>query len=215
MSKRITIPAVAGAVSLAALTAAHAETKTYDFSGFTVVEASAGVDVEVTVGGDYSIRAEGESEALERLRLELDGDTLEIGRENDRGFFTFGRKWNVTVYVTAPSLTGAGASSGADLTVSGIDAGEFSASVSSGADATLSGTCGMIEADGSSGADLDAQALKCSNAVADVSSGADLTLYASDSVDADASSGGDITVYGGPKNTNIDKSSGGDVTIRD
>ncbi len=215
MGKRITLIAAAGAVSLTALAAAHAETRTYDLSGFTVVEASAGVDVEVAVGGDYSIRAEGEPEALERLRLEIDDDTLEIGREHDRGFFTFGRKWNVTVYVTTPSLTGARASSGADLTASGIDAGEFSASVSSGAEATLSGTCGTIKARGSSGADLNAEALKCTRAVADVSSGADLDLNATDSVDADASSGGDITVYGGAKNTNIDKSSGGDVTIRD
>lgn len=215
MTKGIVLFAAAGAASVFAVSAAHAETRTFDLRGFTVVEASAGVDVTVAVGEDYSIRAEGESEALDRLRLELDGDALEVGRVNDRGFFSFGRKWNVSVYVTTPSLTGAEASSGADLSVTGIDASEFSASVSSGADATLSGTCGVIEASGSSGADLNARELKCSNAVADVSSGADLTLYATESVEADASSGGDITVYGGAKNTDIDKSSGGGVTIKD
>lgn len=215
MTKGILFFAAAGAASVFAVTAAQAETRTFDLRGFTAVEASAGVDVNVRLGEDYSIRAEGDSEALDRLRLDLDGDTLEIGRVNDRGFFSFGRKWSVAVYVTAPSLTGAGASSGADLTVTGIDASEFKVSVSSGADATLSGTCGTIKADGSSGADLDARELKCSNAVAGVSSGADLTLYATDSVEADASSGGDITVYGGAKNTDIDKSSGGGVTIRD
>lgn len=214
MTKAIALFAAAGAASLSAVTLAHAETQSYDFSGFTVIDASAGVDVEVAVGGDYSVRAEGEPEALERLRIEREGNALEIGRTRDRSFFSPGRKWNVTVYVSMPELDGVDASSGADVVASGIDAGDFDASVSSGADATLSGRCATIRADGSSGADLNAGELKCENAIADVSSGADLTLFASQSLEADASSGGDITVYGSPKNTNIDKSSGGGVSIR-
>lgn len=214
MTKAVAIFAAAGAVSLSAMTLAYADTQSYDFSGFTVIDASAGVDVEVTVGGSYSVRAEGEPEALERLKIERDGDALEIGRTHDRAFFSPGRKWKVTVYVTMPELNGVDASSGADVVASGIDAGDFSASVSSGADATLSGSCATIRADGSSGADLNARDLECENAIADVSSGADLTLYASQSLEADASSGGDITVYGSPKNTNIDKSSGGGVSVR-
>lgn len=215
MKKVLTGVLTAGAVSALAITAAQAETQTYDLSGFSVIDASAGVDVEVTVGGDFSVRAEGSAEDLERLRLERRGDALEIGRSRDRGgWFQMGRRWDVTVYVTMPSMTGVDVSSGADVKASGIDAGRFSASVSSGADAELSGTCDTIEADGSSGADLDARDLRCANAVADVSSGADLIVYASESVEADASSGGDVSVYGAPKTTNIDKSSGGGVSIR-
>ncbi|WP_375206730.1 head GIN domain-containing protein [Hyphococcus sp.] len=214
MMKALTIAAAFGAASLSAMSLAHADSQTYDFSGFTEIDASAGVDVEVTVGGAYSVRAEGESEALERLRIERDGSALEIGRTRNSSFFSPGRKWRVTVYVTTPELNGVDVSSGADVNAEGIDAGDFSASVSSGADAVLSGRCGTIKADGSSGADLDAENLRCENAVADVSSGADLILYASESLEADASSGGDITVYGSPKNTNIDKSSGGGVSIR-
>lgn len=209
-----TIFTAACAASMLAAGAAHAETRNYDFTGFTSVHASAGVDVEIKVGGDYAIRAEGDASALERLRVKLDGDTLEVGRESS-GFFGGGFKGKLTVYVTTPALEGVSSSSGADLSATGIDAGDFEVSVSSGADAELSGTCGSLKADGSSGADLDAEDLKCTDAVADASSGADLTIYVSQSLTADASSGGDITVYGGPKNTDIDKSSGGDVSIRD
>ena len=206
---------LAGAVSLSVLAIAHAETRNFDYSGFTEIDASAGVDVDVSVGGDYSIRAEGDADALDKLHIEQKNGTLKIGRENSANFFSFGNKWRVLVTVTMPSLTAVEVSSGADVNASGIDANEFSAAVSSGADATLSGTCGKLRAKGSSGADLKAADLKCASADADVSSGADLDIYASDSVVADASSGGDITVYGGPKNTDIDKSSGGGVSIRD
>lgn len=209
-----TIFTAACAASMLAVTAAHAEIRNYDFTGFTRVDASAGANVEITVGGDYAVRAEGDATALERLRVKLNGNKLEIGRQNS-GFFSGGAKGKLTVYVTLPALEGVSSSSGADLSATGIDAGAFEVSVSSGADAALSGTCGSLKAEGSSGADLDAQDLKCTDAVAKVSSGADLTIYASQSLIADASSGGDITVYGGPKNTDIDKSSGGDVSIRD
>lgn len=203
-----------GAVSLSALTLAHAEIKNYDFTNFSEIDASAGVDVDVSVGGDYSIRAEGGADALDKLRVELKNGTLKIGRNHNGNFFSFGNKWSVMVTVSMPALSAVDVSSGAELTASGIDADGFSASVSSGADATLSGTCNKLRADGSSGADLKAADLKCVSATADVSSGADLVIYASESVTADASSGGDITVHGGPKSTNIDKSSGGGVSIR-
>ncbi|WDI30357.1 DUF2807 domain-containing protein [Hyphococcus flavus] len=204
----------AGAVSCLAFSAAQAETRNFDFSGFSAVEASAGLSVEVTVGGDYSVRAEGDADDLEKLRLELDGDTLEVGRKRS-SIFQRNSRSDITVFVSMPSMNEASASSGSELTATGIDAGDFSASVSSGAEATLSGTCDTIDASGSTGADLDADDLRCSHADADVSTGASLSLYASESIEADASTGGDIVVYGGPANTDIDKSTGGSVRVRD
>ncbi|MEZ5893723.1 MAG: head GIN domain-containing protein [Parvularculaceae bacterium] len=213
MSNAVKFAAAAAVAATSLVALASASTKTVDLDGFSYIDASAGVDVIVKVGGGYSIRAEGEDEALEHLRIEKRGDTLEIGREHRRGLVFSTHKGRLTVHVTMPALNGVDVSSGADVTATGIDSERFSASVSSGADATLSGRCGDLTADGSSGADLEASDLKCENANADVSSGADLDIYASESVIADASSGGDITVHGGPKNTNIDKSSGGGVTI--
>ena len=203
-----------GAASLLAVSAAQAETKTYDFSGFTGIDASVGVDVEVSVGGDYSVRAEGDAEELERLRIERRGEALKIDRNRKGGWFQFNRRGDLTVFVTMPALEEVEVSSGAGVTAESINADRFRVSVSSGADASLSGTCDTIEADGSSGADLNAEDLRCANAIADVSSGADLTVYASDSVEADASSGGSIRVYGEPQSTDISKSSGGSVSIR-
>lgn len=204
----------AGAASCLAIGAAQAETRNFDLSGFTEIDAAEGVTVEVSVGGSYSVRAEGDGDKIDKLRLRVRGDALHIDRDNGRGWFQVNRRSDFTVYVSMPSLNGVDVSSGAEVTADSINADRFSASVSSGADANLSGRCDTIEADASSGADLNARDLECAHAIADVSSGADITVYASESVRADASSGGDITVYGGPTNTNVDESSGGDVHIR-
>lgn len=209
MSAIIKTAAAAGIAAAAALGATSAETRSFDIDGFTAVDASAGTDVIIKVGGGYSIVAEGEDRALERLRIEKRGDTLEIGRANHG--IVIGHSRRVVVTVTMPVLNAVDVSSGADLEASGIDADNFDASVSSGADATLSGRCGALTADGNSGADLDAGDLKCARARADVSSGADLTIYASQSITASASSGGDVTVLGNPDNRDVDRSSGGDV----
>jgi len=205
-----------GAVSALALaaTAAHAETQNFSLSGFTKVHSSAGTTVVVEVGGDYAVRAEGSAEALERLKVDVNGKTLEIGRKS-KFFGGWGSNNNVTVYVSLPAIEGVGASSGSELNVTGIDASDFSASVSSGAEATLAGECGDIDASGSSGAVLDAEGLECSDVTVSVSSGAELSVFASDSVSASASSGGEVTVYGNPTQKSVNKSSGGSVKIKD
>jgi hypothetical protein len=205
--------ALAGAGAAAALLAApaFAATKTFSFEGFERVSASAGVDVEITAGAEYSVVAEGSERDLERLNLELDGAVLDIGRKPQRMFF--GRTGPVTVRVSLPQLLELRVSSGAEAEAKKIDSGQFKVKASSGASARVEGVCIGVSVEASSGADIDASELKCEDAAAEASSGADAELFASKSLIADASSGGSIRVHGAPKEVNIDKSSGGSVRI--
>ncbi|HXI86381.1 MAG TPA: DUF2807 domain-containing protein, partial [Parvularculaceae bacterium] len=59
--------------------AALADQKTYDFKNFDSVSVSAGIHLVLTAGGDYSIRAEGDEDALDKLDIKLRGDKLDIG----------------------------------------------------------------------------------------------------------------------------------------
>jgi len=59
---------------LAAAGAAHAETRTV--SGFTKVEANAGTDVEVTIGGAFRVEVTGRD--ADRIQTRLSGDTLVV-----------------------------------------------------------------------------------------------------------------------------------------
>lgn len=204
--------AIAAAATAIGAGTAFADTQTYDLSGFNAISVSAGITAEIDVGGDYSIRAEGSSDALERLDIRLRGDELKIGRKHRFGF-NWGRNERVTVYVTLPALNGLGVSSGADAEATGVNANRFNLDASSGASVDVSGACKDINVDASSGASADASALECERGTADASSGASVRLFTSQSINADASSGGSIRVYGNPANTNIDRSSGGSVRI--
>ncbi|MEL6323331.1 MAG: head GIN domain-containing protein [Pseudomonadota bacterium] len=225
---------LAGAAALTLAVPANAETRTYDLPGFTEIDLSAGVRLEFEAGETQSIIAETENGDFEKLRVEVDGDTLVIGRRRSSGW-NWGRRNrdNFTVTVTAPAIEALDASSGSSATANGFagDYIEISASsgasvyasgiagnaveldASSGASLSAEGECGALEADASSGASVSAGTLACTSVEADVSSGASINAYATESVDGEASSGGSITVKGGATNVQIDKSSGGSVTV--
>lgn len=199
-----------GAAALLA-TPALAETKTYDFKGFTRVSAAAGVEVDLSVGRDYSIVATSSGKGLERLRVELVGDELQIGRKHKT--ISWGRGESVKVVVTAPALSGVDVSSGASLDVVGVDADAFSIEASSGGSLDVAGRCNTLSAEVSSGGSIDAAGLQCASATADASSGGSADLYVSESFVGDASSGGSIDVAGSPKSVSKDTSSGGSVSV--
>lgn len=190
---------------------AMADEKSFDYSDFVEVDSSAGVNVDISVGGDYSIVATGSEKALERLRIEIKGDTLYVGRKKS---VSWGRTPSVQVAVTMPALEGVEASSGSSIDADGISGDDFSADASSGASIVVEGTCTDLNVDVSSGASINAEDLKCAEVIADGSSGGSISATANEKVIADASSGASIRIYGSPKETNIDKSSGGSVKIK-
>lgn len=201
----------AAAIALLA-TPAFADTQDFNLSGFTRVSASAGVDVDITVGGDYSIKAASSADGLERLKVEVVGDELRIGRRPLKGF-RWKRGDEINVAVTMPSLSGLDVSSGASIDARGVDAGSFSIDASSGGNLDVEGRCDALDVDVSSGGNIDARGLECRTATADASSGGNADIFASESVSGDASSGGNVDVYGGPKNVSKDTSSGGSVSV--
>jgi hypothetical protein len=192
-------------------TPAFAETQTFNVAGFTHVSAAAGTTVNVTVGGDYSVVAESTAKGLEKLRVEVVGDELQIGRKHKS--ISWGRSDRVTVNVRMPALSGLDVSSGASLDATGVDAGAFELDASSGGSLEVSGRCDALTVDVSSGGNVDAKGLLCRTAVADASSGGNADIFASESITGDASSGGNVDVYGKPKNVNKDTSSGGSVSV--
>lgn len=197
----------ASALVLASAGVAHAEVR--NLAGFTKVDANAGTDVQVTVGGAFRVEVTGRD--ADRIVTRVQGDTLVV--EPVRGFSWRGRQANIRV--TMPRVEGLSASSGADLVATGVNGGAIALDSSSGADLRVSGTCASFTADASSGSDLDARQLRCESGSVDVSSGAGARVFASGRLDVDASSGGGVVAYGNPGIGNIDLSSGGSLRRAD
>ena len=222
------------AAAFALVAPVFAAEKTIELPSFTSVHLSSGIDATITVGGAQSIEATApDAGVLDDMKIRVvkgkleawyDWSIFDIFPSNER---------NVVLTISVPDLAGIDASSGADITVTGmagdslaLDASSggginatgisgkaISLEASSGANIDTSGSCTSANIQVSSGAHIQAKELLCESANAEASSGANANVFASKSVVADASSGGNIVVSGSPPAVESDASSGGDVEV--
>ena len=216
-------------------TAGLAQDQTYDFANFNTIEADAGVEVNVTLGPDYSVTAIAKSGDIADLDITLEGKTLAVTREaSSRGWslFSFGSDTDeFIVTVTMPDVIGLETASGAAVNLTGttgsletLDAssGSFIAvadaaldmmriDVTSGAHVVVSGTCEELAIDTSSGAMVNAGDLRCDAIDVSASSGASVTAFATQSAKADASSGASIHLSGDANVIESETSSGASI----
>lgn len=225
----------ATAVTLLIASPALGETRTYDVAAFTGIEASSGIDVLFTTGSAQSVVVKNDNGDFDEVKVAVKNGQLVLSRKQKNWFLGgWKKRQSYLVTVTAPALDSIDASSGADVSGSGLAGERVALSVSSGADITVeditaglvrlasssgsdlsaSGTCEKVVADSSSGSDIDARDLRCQSAEADASSGSDIAVFASQAFSAEASSGAAVDVYGNPAVSDINKSSGGSVSIK-
>lgn len=124
---------------LAACSAGNAETgeaveprgtgpsRDYDVSGFTSVSLRGSDDVDVRVGPDFSVRAQGPAAELDRLEIVREGDTLAIRRSGSR--LGWGGSEAVKVFVTMPRIAAAAVAGSGDMLVDRVEGARFSAAV--------------------------------------------------------------------------------------
>ncbi|MEM7662965.1 MAG: DUF2807 domain-containing protein [Pseudomonadota bacterium] len=224
---------ILGTAAAAALmmATASAETQSYDMPGFTGIDVSSGIQLIFEAGETQSITAEAIRGDIDKLVIEMDGDTLVVRRE--RGWNWGGRSPKYRVTVTGPAISSLEASSGSSATANGfvgdyitldassgaslrassVSGGEISIDTSSGASLSAAGNCSRVSIDTSSGSSVSAGTLECTEVVADASSGSSINAYATQRVVGDASSGASVSVQGGATDVRIDRSSGGSVSV--
>ncbi len=107
--------------------------RSFNVAAFDRIEVAGPFAVQVTTGGQRSVRAQGPSDVLERMVVEVDGRTLRIHPEKRRGLFggwnSGGAGGTVRVAVSVPMLNAAAIAGSGNIAVDRIDAQSFSGSV--------------------------------------------------------------------------------------
>ena len=101
-------------------------TRSYAIRDFDTVALAAVGDVEVRVGGDWSVQATGAPSALDKLVVARDGDTLKLSRK--RGV-QWGRSEKVRFLVTMPRIAGADIGGAGSITVDRVPSGSFEGNI--------------------------------------------------------------------------------------
>jgi Putative auto-transporter adhesin, head GIN domain len=184
---------------------------------FTKIEAVGPDNIIFVTGDTFSIKAEGDADAVAKLRYAMDNGTIIIGREK-------GKWWgkdsqSVTVTITAPTLTAASLVGSGDFTADRMTGNSVSVELAGSGDANirdvtgksfkseLAGTgnvsvAGKVERAEFSVAgtgDIDATKLASVDAEVSIAGTGDVRLNATGTVDASIAGTGDINVTGGAK----------------
>lgn len=180
-------------------------TRTIEVSDFEHIDVAGVFEIDVTVGGDYSVVVSGSQSEMERLEVSVENGSLKLDRkDHERGFGRW-RDMGLTAEITLPALQSIDIAGVADGDVRGVDSERFVVDLSGVGDLNISGTCGKLVADVSGVGDLNARELECREVDVDVSGVGEATVYASEEVDAAVNGIGSISIYGSP--SNVDKSS--------
>lgn len=112
-------------------------TRSFAVDGFTGVELAGSDDVVVTVGGAFSVRAEGAAEDLDKLDIRRDGSTLKVGRKRNALGWSRSKGKGVRVHVTMPAIRAATLAGSGNLGIDRVQAGDFAGALSGSGDLTL------------------------------------------------------------------------------
>jgi hypothetical protein len=110
-------------------------TRSYAVADFTTVDQRGPDKVDVHVGSGFSVRAEGDADVLEKVKIERNGESLRIGRVNSMGM-SWGSK-EATIYVTMPRVTRASLAGSGDMAIDRVEGAAFDGSIAGAGTLTL------------------------------------------------------------------------------
>jgi hypothetical protein len=190
--------------------------RTYAVRDFDSVALGGVGDVEVRVGGDWSVTATGAPAALDKLLIERDGDTLKLGRK--RGM-QWGKSEKIRFTVTMPRIEEASIGGAGSITVDRVPAGSFSGNIGGsgrldirnlavdkaefaiGGSGTVlaSGRARALEATIGGSGNLQLKPLSTETAEITIAGAGNVDVTASRTADVTIVGSGNVTVGGGAK----------------
>ena len=195
------------------------EQRSYSLSGFDAVSLEGPQEVIVAVGPAYSVRAVGDREALERLRVEQDSRSLKIGSIKGNWINRGNNRGKAIVYVTMPALAKAAVAGSGDMRIDRVEGGRFSGAVSGSGDLNLAALrvndaafsiagSGAIRAAGSAGrssisvagsGDVDLSGVETRSASVSIVGSGDVRARAIENASVSIMGSGDVMITGPAK----------------
>ncbi|NWG92323.1 MAG: DUF2807 domain-containing protein [Parvularculaceae bacterium] len=191
---------LAALISGAAAGEGGSEERTIELKDFTAIEVSGAYELDVEVGGDYSIRLSGPPEEMQRAEATVENGTLVLDtKKRLRGIKHHGDRSGLSAEVTMPTLDRVMVSGVTDADIRGVDAGAFKVNLSGVGEVTIAGRCGNLHARVSGVGELNAEALRCGVADVSLSGMGEAAVFAREAATAEVSGMGEINIYGSPK----------------
>jgi len=174
-----------------------------DVKGFEKIQVGGGFQVEIVAGKEFGVEVEADDNLMPLVTTEVDGDTLEIGRQKG-----YSAKSPLRVRITAPNISSIDTSGGAGVTISEVKNSNLSIESSGGSKVTAAGTTEKLNIQMSGGAKVIASDLAAVDVNVDGSGGSSADVLVSGELRSDISGGARVT-YGGSPTSIVTTKTGG------
>ncbi len=160
-------------------------------SDVTRIEVSGGIALRLTAepGSATEVTVNYDDNVIDRIKTEVDGDTLRIYSEGMYNTLGGGDRY---VEVIVGDLLGIEASGGSDV--------------------LGQGQATTVEIEASGGTDIDLTALPVAEMILQASGGANVAVNVTEAITGEASGGADVSVEGSPAQQSIETSGGAEVS---
>lgn len=170
------------------------KTEARNVTGFTKVDASGAINVEVSSQKDFGVEVQADDNLLANIKTEVSGDTLKIYSE-DR----ISPKTRINVKISMPEFEGLNVSGASSGSVSNVKADSLDLKASGASKIKIEGVAKELDADASGASTIDAENLKVEDADVDASGASSATVSASNDLKVDASGASKIAYVGEPQ----------------
>ena len=210
--------------------AAARSSRNFQVGAFDKINLAGSPDVVVAIGGQPSVRADGDAADLERLEVNVVNGELRIGMRPGSGSWTGSRR-GIILHVTVPSLQAASISGSGDINIDRIQGQSFAATVGGSGDLdvgnlrvgeasfAVTGSGGIRASGGATRAnaslngsgDLSLAGFEAGDATVSLVGSGDAALRATGTAQVQLTGSGDVTIAGGARCT-IAKTGSGEVS---
>ncbi|MBN2238474.1 MAG: DUF2807 domain-containing protein [Dehalococcoidales bacterium] len=206
------------------------ETNTYDYTGFTTIEAANGFEVTIEQAASYNVEITTDDNIKEDLDISLTGNTLEIGLKGSPSLVNATLKAEITM----PEISGINLSEGSEAAITGFDSdndfsvtlsegselrgnirtGDIGFGISGGSFARLTGSGKNLMARSSSGSEIILDNFPVTDADINIDGGGTAELNLSGRLDTVLTGGSELIYSGDPEMGNVNVSGGSSLTKR-
>lgn len=228
-----TAAATAGCSESRAENGGPAVQRSYTVGNFDRIEVAGPYQVRVRTGGAPSVSASGPEKLIERVVVEVKGDTLLIRPRKERGFFSWGSgpRGKATIEVSAAALREATIAGSGDIIVDKVTGTDFDGTVAGSGDLslgsvaveslklTIAGSGGVRAGSGRARAaeysiagsgDIDARGVRLEKADVSIAGSGSIRGQATGTADVNIMGSGDVELTGGAR-CSVSKAGSGNV----
>lgn len=177
-----------------------------DVSGFTKIDGSSAINVEIVIQNDFNVEIEADDNLLQYIKTEVSNGTLKIYSKG-----RISRQNPVNIKIGMPSIEGLEISGASKATAANVKGDEIILKANGASKIFISGEVNNLESKINGASTIDAENLKTENAEVKANGASKVTVFATNQLNAKANGASRITYIGEP--ASLEKRSNGASSI--